>query len=67
MKALRYLMEGNRTSVKQIEISEGHTYYGKDWTLKKKIQLIINLKKAEKFISIGQIQNWTNTEFERGV
>lgn len=54
-KAVKFISEGNMSSVKQSELGEGKTYYTREWNLKNKIALIQNLKKYRNQISKAEL------------
>jgi methionyl-tRNA formyltransferase len=45
--AVRFLVNGGHSSVPQSTIGPGKTFYTRDWTLRKKLQLVWNLKKIQ--------------------
>lgn len=45
LKAIKYLENGNHKSIPQSNISKGKTYYTKEWTIRQKLNLVLNLKK----------------------
>lgn len=56
LKAIKKLAIGESSSVKQSDIAQGNTYYTKQWTLKKKHNLIKNLNEFSKFIKSNDCQ-----------
>ncbi|MBM77212.1 MAG: hypothetical protein CL846_01900 [Crocinitomicaceae bacterium] len=51
LKAVKYISQENNSNVEQSKLGEGKTYYSKEWKLKNKINLIINLKKHRRQFS----------------
>jgi len=50
LKAIKFVSEGKINSVPQESIAKGTTYYTKEWTLRRKIALVSNLKKINGFV-----------------
>jgi len=55
IKSIKDLEFGKSKSIPQSEIAKGKTYYTKDWTLKRKFDLIVNLKKLKHYVQTKQI------------
>ena len=55
IKSIKLIEEGIKTSIPQAEIAVGKTYYTKDWTLKRKIDLITNFKKIKDLVKSKQL------------
>ncbi|MFM7054301.1 MAG: hypothetical protein ACKOX7_06115, partial [Bacteroidota bacterium] len=55
LNAVKFLISGNHQSIKQSDITDGKTYYTKQWTLKHKINLIRNISHIKKEFDIGNI------------
>ncbi|NNM15488.1 MAG: hypothetical protein HKO56_02430 [Bacteroidia bacterium] len=55
-KAIRFIVKGGNSNVKQESLGNGKTYYTKDWRLKNKKDLIMNLREAQKNLSQEEIQ-----------
>lgn len=51
LKAVEYLNAGNYQSVDQIAVAKGKTYYTREWTLRQKINLIVNFKEFSRINS----------------
>ena len=48
LKAIAYVCEGGKNSIKQYTIGKGKTYYSKEWNLKQKIKLVLGMRKFNK-------------------
>lgn len=57
LKAIKDIENGNRRSVPQNEITDGKTYFTKEWTLRKKISLILNMKRFKREVISSSNQN----------
>ena len=55
LKALDYLSKGYYKSVPQSDIDKGKTYYTKEWTFKRTLDLLFNHKKMDKYFKSGKI------------
>lgn len=55
IKAVSYLASGKSQSIPQSDIANGVTYYNKQWTLKRKIDLIKNYSELTKLFNDGTI------------
>lgn len=55
INAVKYLADGHRQSVKQSDISDGKTYYSKEWNLQEKRNLIRNFPEFKKSFVSGAI------------
>ena len=55
IKSIKLIQDGIKTSIPQAEIAVGKTYYTKDWTLKRKIDLMSNFKKIKHFVKSQQL------------
>jgi methionyl-tRNA formyltransferase len=53
IKAITFLAQGNKNSIKQSSIAKGKTYYSKDWTLKAKINLVRNFHRLNEIVKTG--------------
>ena len=50
IKAIKLIKKGLKTSIPQCEIAVGKTYYTREWTLERKIDMLTNFKKIEGFV-----------------
>jgi methionyl-tRNA formyltransferase len=55
IKSINCIELDKSKSIRQSEIAKGKTYYTKDWTLKRKIDLIVNFKKMKQYVQSKQI------------
>jgi len=55
LKSIKLIQSGIKKSIAQAEIAGGKTYYTKDWTLKRKFDLITNFKKIKHFVKSKQL------------
>jgi methionyl-tRNA formyltransferase len=55
INAVKFLNSGNKQSIKQSEITDGTTYYTKQWALRQKINLIRNFPQLKKEFDNGNI------------
>lgn len=55
LRAVEYLNSGNYQSVKQSDIAKGKTFHNREWTLKQKIKLTLNIRKLKKELITGNV------------
>ncbi len=55
VRAIRFISNGGKSSVEQSRLAKGITYYTRDWTLTRKIDLVKNQKKV-KSLKEGEIK-----------
>lgn len=56
VRAVSAIEKGSRTSVPQSEIAGGVTYFTKDWTLKRKVDLVRRYRLLKEFVASGEIE-----------
>lgn len=56
LKSIHHISSGGNNRVKQSTIDRGSVYYTKDWTLKRKFQLVNRLKKIHRSSIFGSIE-----------
>lgn len=60
LKAINYLSTGKLSRVKQSDIATGVTFYSKEWTFKKKWQMLSNFSSLKKAIKNGTVADEQN-------
>ena len=55
INAVEFLNSGNYQSIKQSDIAKGITFHNREWTLKQKIKLTLNIRKLKKESITGNI------------